>query len=117
MTDCNETIIKNIFKQKKFPNIERRELCSVRNGSSVRTAVNERGEGTVVAVFHFHFMTAFQRRPKRRQVFPFPNNHRRPSKVFFSILTFLTFFSTFSIRPSIFFFYSYNPFSYFFFYF
>ena len=26
------------------------KLCSVRNGSSVSTAVNERGEGTVVAV-------------------------------------------------------------------
>ena len=26
------------------------QLCSVRNGSSVSTAVNERGEGTVVAV-------------------------------------------------------------------
>ena len=33
-----------------FSNTERRELCSVRNGSSVSTAVNERGEGTVVAV-------------------------------------------------------------------
>ena len=39
-------------------------------------------------------MTAFQRRPKRRRVFPFPNNHRRPSKVFFSTLItlLLTFF-------------------------
>ena len=35
---------------KIFSNTERRELCSVRNGSSVSTAVNERGEGTVVAV-------------------------------------------------------------------
>ena len=34
------------------------ELCSVRNGSLVSTAVNERGEGTVVAVLHFHFMAA-----------------------------------------------------------
>ena len=34
------------------------KLCSIRNGSSVSTAVNERGEGTVVAVIHFHFMTA-----------------------------------------------------------
>ena len=82
-------------------------------------------ERTFFAVLHFHFMTAFQRRPKRRGVFLFPNNHRRPSKVFFFlflqrfsslffllsvydlafffILTtpFLIFFSTFSIRPSI----------------
>ena len=35
--------------------------------------------------------------------FPFSNNHRHPSKVFFSIFTtlFFTFFSTFSVRPSI----------------
>ena len=59
-------------------------------------------EGTFFAVLHFHFMTAFQRRPKRRRVFPFPNNHRRPSKVLTTLL--LTFFSTFSIRPSVFFF-------------
>ena len=59
-------------------------------------------ERTFFAVLHFHFMTAFQRRPKRRRVFPFPNNRRRPSKVLTTL--FLTFFSTFSIRPSIFFF-------------
>ena len=40
-------------------------------------------ERTVFVVLHFHFMTAFQRRPKMRRVFPFPNNHRRPSKVFY----------------------------------
>ena len=28
-------------------------------------------------------MTAFQRRPKSRRFIPFPNNHRRPSKVLF----------------------------------
>ena len=61
-------------------------------------------ERTFFSVLHFHFITTFQRRPKRRRVFPFPNNHRRPSKVFFSITTLLlTFFSVFSIRPSIFF--------------
>ena len=41
ISDYNETIIKNIFKH---------WTCSVRNGSSVSTAVNERGEGTVVAL-------------------------------------------------------------------
>ena len=97
---------------KIFSNTERRKLCSVRNGSSVSTAVNERGEGlrvplslyerTFFSVLHFHFMTTFQTRRKRRRVFPFPNNHRRPSKVLTTLI--LTFFSTFSIRPSIFFF-------------
>ena len=43
-------------------------------------------ELTFFAVLHFHFMTAFQRRPKRRRVFPFPNNHRRPGRVFFLFL-------------------------------
>ena len=38
-----------------FSNTERRKLCSVRNGSSVSTAVNERGEGTVVAVRAYLF--------------------------------------------------------------
>ena len=41
ISDYNETIIKNIFKH---------WTCSVRNGSSVSTAVNKRGEGTVVAL-------------------------------------------------------------------
>ena len=40
---------------KIFSNTERRKLCSVRNGSSVSTAVNERGEGTVVAVRAYLF--------------------------------------------------------------
>ena len=43
---------------KIFLNAERRKLCSVRNGSSVSsvsTAVNERGEGTVVAVRAYLF--------------------------------------------------------------
>ena len=49
--DFNETIIKNIISLfLSFSNTERRKLCSVRNGSSVSTAVNERGEGIVVAV-------------------------------------------------------------------
>ena len=61
-------------------------------------------ERTFVAVLHFHFMTAFQRRSKRRRVFPFPYKHRRPSKVFlffYSYNAFPHFFSTFSIRLSI----------------
>ena len=66
------------------------KLCSVRNGSSVSTAVNERGEGTVIAVLHFHFMTVCydcipQTPGKIRRFLPFPNNHRRQSKVFFFI--------------------------------
>ena len=43
---------------KIFLNTERRKLCSVRKGSSVNsvsTAVNERGEGTVVAVRAYLF--------------------------------------------------------------
>ena len=40
---------------KIFSNTERRKLCSVRDGSSVSTAVNERGEGTVVAVRAYLF--------------------------------------------------------------
>ena len=104
---------------KIFSNTERRKLCSVRDSSLITTAVNERGEGTVVAgwaylfrVLDFHFMTAFQTQPKK--VFPFPNNYRRPIKILTTLL--LTFFSTFSIRPSIFFLFSYscNAFPYFF---
>ena len=40
---------------KIFSNTERRKLCSVRNGSSVSIAVNERGECTVVAVRAYLF--------------------------------------------------------------
>ena len=35
---------------------------------------------------------------KRRRVFPFPNNHRRPNEILTTLL--FTFFSTFSVRPS-----------------
>ena len=48
-------------------------------------------ERTFFCVLHFHFMTAFQTRPKRRRVFPFPNNHRRPSKVLLQRLSSLFF--------------------------
>ena len=103
--DYNETIIKNIFKHwtswscVPYAMVHRSVLQWTR-GKRVPLSLYER---TFVAVLHFRFMTAFHRRPKRRRFFPFPNNHRRPSKVFFSIFTtlFLTFFSTFSIRPSI----------------
>ena len=40
---------------KIFSNTERRKLCSVRNGSSISTAVIERGEGTVFAVREYLF--------------------------------------------------------------
>ena len=69
-------------------------------------------ERTFFSVLHFHFMSAFQTRPKRRRGFPFPNNHRRPSKVLTTLL--LTLFTIVSIRPSIFFSYSYNAFPHFF---
>ena len=103
--DYNETIIKIIFKHwtswscVPYAMVHRSVLQWTR-GERVPLSLHER---TFVAVLHFHFMTAFHRRPKRRRFFPFPNNPRRPSKVFFSIFTtlFLTFFSTFTIRPSI----------------
>ena len=87
------------------------KLCSVRNGSSASTAVNERGEGTCVAVLHFHFMTACyycipQTLGRSRRFLIFPNNHRRQSKVLFFLfllhsLAFPHFFSTFTTPPSI----------------
>ena len=56
-----------------------------------------------LSVLHFHFMTAFYGRRKRRRFFPFPNNHRRPSKALFFYFynAFPHFISTFTIRPSI----------------
>ena len=89
-----------------------RSVLQLTRGERVPLLLYER---TFFSVLHFHFMTAFQTRPKRRRVFPFPNNHRRPSKVLTMFL--LTFFPTFSIRPSIFFSCSYNAFPHFFFYF
>ena len=74
--------------------------------------VNVRGEGTVVAgraylrtffaVPHFHFMTAFPTQSKKETgFFPFPNKHRRPSRILTTrLFRVFTFFSTFSIRPS-----------------
>ena len=84
----NETIIKNIFKHwtswscVPYAMVSRSVLQWTR-GKRVPLSPYER---TFVAVLHFHFMTAFHRRPKRRRFFPFPNNHRRPSKVFFLFL-------------------------------
>ena len=91
---------------KIFLNTECRKLCSVRDSSWVTTAVNERGEGTVFAgrayllrCTSFPFYDCIPNTTeKRRRVFPFPNNHRRPSQILTTLL--LTFFSTFSIRPS-----------------
>ena len=86
--DYNETIIKNIFKHWTswscvlYAMVPRPVLQWTR-GERVPLSVYER---TFVAVRHFHFMTAFHRRPKRRRFFPFPNNHRRLSKVFFLFL-------------------------------
>ena len=70
------------------------KFCSVRNGSSVNTAVNERGEGTVVAVYsdvyertfvavlHFHFMTAcydcIPQTPEKKTVFSFYEQSQVP---------------------------------------
>ena len=81
-------------------------MCSVRDSSWVTTAVNERGDGTVVAgrayllrCTSFLFYDCIPNTTeKRRRVFPFSNNHRRPSQILTTLL--LTFFSTFSIRPS-----------------
>ena len=89
-----------------FSNTERRKLCSVRDSSWVPTAVNEREEGTVVAGRAYLFRcTSFpfydcipNTTEKGRRVFPFPNNHRRPSQILTTLL--FTFFSNFSIRPS-----------------
>ena len=94
--DYNETIIINVFKHWTswscvlYAMVNRSVLQWTR-GERVPLSLYER---TFAAVLHFHFMTAFHRRPKRRRFFPFPNNHRHPSKVFFSIFTtlFLTFF-------------------------
>ena len=73
-----------------------RSVLQWTRGESVPLSLYER---TFFSVLHFHFMTAFQTRPKRRRVFPFLNNHRRLSKVLTT--PFLTFFSTFTIRPCI----------------
>ena len=93
VTGCNKTIIKNIFKRKYFHTLNvvncvpyamvHRTVLQWTRGEEVPLSLYER---TFFAVLHFHFMTAFQRRPKRRRVSPFPNNHRRPSKVFFLFL-------------------------------
>ena len=95
--DYNETMIKNIFKHwtswsyVPYAMVHWSVLQWTR-GEKVPLSLYER---TFVAVLHFHFMTAFYRRPKRRRLFPFPNNYRRPSKVFsvssqrFSLLVFL----------------------------
>ena len=103
--DYNETIIKNIFKHwtswscVPYAMVHRSVLQWTR-GERVPLSLYER---PFVAVLHFHFKTAFHRRPKRRRFFPFPNIHRRPSKVFFLFLQRFSslFFSAFSIRPSI----------------
>ena len=102
--DYNDTIIKNIFKHWTSWScvpyaMVHRSVLQWTKGERVPLSRYER---TFVAVLHFHFMTAFHRRPKRRRFFPFPNNHRRPNKVFFLFLQrFFSLFSTFSIRPSI----------------
>ena len=85
-------------------NTERRKLCSVRDSSWITTVVNVRGEGTVVAgrAYLLRCTSFYDCIPntteKRRRVFPFPNNHRRPSEILTTLL--FTFFSTFSVRPS-----------------
>ena len=82
---------------KGFQTLNVVKLCSVRNGSSVSTAVNLRGEGTSVAVLHFHFMKACyycipQTPGKSGRFLIFPNDYKRQSKVLFS---------SFTTRPSI----------------
>ena len=108
--DVNETIIKNIISLLlSFSNTERREV-SFRRQWLIGQYCSERevrGYGCrctsvplslyFISILWRLVMTAFHRRPKRRQFFPFPNNHRRPSMVFF--------------------FYFYNTFPHFFFYF
>ena len=106
---------------KIFSSTERRKLCSVLDSSCVTTAVNERGEGTVIAgrayllrCTSFLFYDCIPNTTeKRRRVFPFPNNHRRPSQILTTLL--LTFFSTFYGLAK--FSYSCNAVPHFFFYF
>ena len=107
---------------KIFSNTERRKLCSVRDSSWVTTAVNEMGQVTVVAgrayllrCTSFPFYDCFPNTTeKRRRVFPFPNNHRRPSQILTTLLLLSFLLSVYGLEK---FSYSCNAFPHFFFYF
>ena len=102
--DYNKTIIKNIFKHWTSWVVFRTQwfigqYCSEREGRGYRcccTSVPLSLYFISILWLHFPQMT------EKETVFPFPNNHRRPSKVLFLFLQrFSSLFSTFSIRPSI----------------
>ena len=118
---------------KIFSNTERCKLCSVRNGSSVSsvsTAVNERGEGTVVAVRAYLFRcTSVPFSLYFISILWLHSKDDRKGDGFFRFQTiigaqvrFLQHFSSLSFLLSVydlafFFSYSYNAFPHFFFYF
>ena len=89
--DYNETIIKKNFKHVV-------KLCSVRNGLSVSTAVNDRGEGTVIAVRTYlcrcNSFPLYDCIPQNAVIFLFQTITGAQVRFFFSIFTtlFLTFF-------------------------
>ena len=91
MTACNETIIKNIFKHWTSWVVVRAQwfvgqYCSEREGRGYRCRCTSVPLSLYfISILWRLVMTAFHGRPKRRRFFPFPNNHRRPSKVFFFV--------------------------------